>query len=65
MKKFRDIFIGIVIGALVTAGIYMIPQARGADCPQGMPFTAGMMMLSLVVWLGDTRRSLVMKFTSF
>lgn len=40
MKKFRDIFIGIVIGALVTAGIYMIPQARGADWPQGMPFTA-------------------------
>ena len=40
MKKYRDILIGIVIGALLTAGIYMIPQAKGADWPQGMPFTA-------------------------
>ena len=40
VKKFRDIFIGILIGALIATGVYMIPQARGADWPQGMPFTA-------------------------
>ena len=40
VKKYRDIFIGVVIGVLVSAGIYISPQAIGSDWPKGMPFTA-------------------------
>lgn len=40
VKKYRDVLVGIVIGLLVSAGVYMVPQAVGSDWPKGMPFTA-------------------------
>lgn len=38
-KKYRDILLGIVLGLMVAAGIYMTPQAISADWPKGLPFT--------------------------
>lgn len=39
MKKIKDLSIGIVIGLLIAAGIYLVPQAVGADWPKGLPFS--------------------------
>ncbi|MCE5201904.1 MAG: S41 family peptidase [Synergistaceae bacterium] len=39
VKKIKDLSIGIVIGLLIAAGIYLVPQAVGADWPKGLPFS--------------------------
>ena len=38
-NKYRDIAIGIVLGLLVAAGIYMTPPAISSDWPKGLPFS--------------------------
>ena len=38
-KKFKDLAAGILIGVLLSVGIYMVPQAVGADWAKGLPFT--------------------------
>ncbi len=38
-KKYRDITVGIILGLLIAAGIYMTPKAVSADWPKGLPFT--------------------------
>jgi len=39
IKKYKDIALGIVVGLLIAAGIYIVPQAGGSDWPKGLPFT--------------------------
>ena len=38
-NKYRDLALGIVLGLMVAAGIYMTPQAISADWPKGLPFS--------------------------
>ena len=38
-NKYRDLALGIVLGLIVAAGIYMTPQAISADWPKGLPFS--------------------------
>ena len=39
-NKYRDVALGIVLGLMVAAGIYMTPQAISADWPKGLPFSS-------------------------
>lgn len=39
-KKIRDILIGIFIGILISASLYIIPQAFSSDWGMGLPFTS-------------------------
>ncbi len=39
-NKYRDIALGIVLGLMVAAGIYVTPQAISADWPKGLPFSS-------------------------
>jgi carboxyl-terminal processing protease len=38
-KKYKDIFLGILIGLLIAGCIYLVPQAKGADWGKTLPFT--------------------------
>lgn len=37
--KFKDIAAGILIGIILSAGAYFVPQAVGADWSKSLPFT--------------------------
>ena len=39
-NKYRDVALGIVLGLMVAAGLYMTPQAISADWPKGLPFSS-------------------------
>lgn len=38
-EKYKDVLLGIVIGIMIAASVYVVPQAVGGDWPKGLPFT--------------------------